>query len=232
MPDTTRSGGTRRRRFQPRGDLQAVPRLRVSNEQWRDQIQTLAVLRIWAEDRAAETIDWYLRDKQAKRWGSRLLRAGAVLAAVAGGALPLLSGTLSGINPNLGYIFLAVAAGCVAFDHFFGLSNGWMRDMAAVQVLQGKLARFQLDWARWQASQAVGPTAVQGPIAKETLNAALDLIDGFMTGVASVTDSETGQWIADFSSSIAALRQQASPSVTSAQDIITWGSQNGNLPTG
>lgn len=42
----------------------------------------------------------------------------------------------------------------MAFDHFFGLSSGWMRDVAALEALQGRLARFHMHWAKWQAAQA------------------------------------------------------------------------------
>jgi hypothetical protein len=222
-------GRIRRRRSWARGDLPPVARMRISPGQWSDQDQALDQLREWAEDRAVEAINWYLRDKRAKRWASRLLRAAAVIAAVAGGALPLLSGTVHGINANLGYVFLAAAAGCVAFDHFFGLSSGWMRDIAALQSLQGRLARFQLDWARWQARQAGVLGAAVSPA--DALSAALDLIDELTTSVAQLIEAETAQWITDFSSSVAALRQQASPSVTSPQDLITWGNQ-GNMPSG
>jgi hypothetical protein len=46
-----------------------------------------------------------------------------------------------------------------------------------------------------------------------------------MTSMTQVTDAETTQWITDFTSSVAALRQQASPSVSSPQDIITLSKQ-------
>jgi hypothetical protein len=215
-------------RFPGRGDLAPVPRVPVSDELWADHERAIALLRAWAEDRATETISWYLRDKQAKRWGSRLLRASAVLTAVAGGALPLLAGTVGGINSNLGYVFLAVAAGCIAFDHYFGLSSGWMRDIAAIQALQGTVARFQLDWSRWQATRA-GATGNGVMVTDaDNVDSALELIEALVTRVAQITEAETNQWITDFSSSVAALRQQTSPSVSSAQDLLTWGSQ-GNL---
>lgn len=215
------SGKSQRRWPRGRGDLPPVARPEIAAEQWRDQGQALDRLRGWAEDRAVETITWYLRDKQARRWSSRLLRAAAVVLAVAGGVMPLISGSGGGVSPSLGYVFLAVAAGCVAFDHFFGLSAGWMRDIAALQALQSRLARFQLDWARWQAAQAGADGAAVD------VTAALDLIDELVTGVAQVTEAETAQWITDFTSSVAALRQQASPSVTSPQDLITWSNQGG-----
>jgi hypothetical protein len=208
-----------------------VERLDITAADWADPTGTVAKLRDWAERRALVTIDWYTRDKRSKRWFSRLLRAAAVFAAVAGGVLPLISGTVSGINPSLGYVFLATAAGLVAFDHFFGLSSGWMRDIAAIQALQGKLGRFQLDWTRWQAEQAGVLPAAPLPSAEGTA-AALDLISALVTAIAELTEAETAQWIIDFSTSVAALRQQASPAVTSAQDLLTWGEQGGGISAG
>ncbi len=249
---------SRRRRWAARGDIMPVSRPGGSPQQWRDQAEALDQLRSWAEARTVETITWYLRDKRGKRWGSRLLRAAAVVFAVAGGVLPLISGSTEGINPNLGYVLLAVAAGCVAFDHYFGLSSGWMRDVAALEALQGRLARFHMHWAKWQAEQAgvlgrsaADPAAADAAAADDsavgagdavaadaasasamgTAGAALDLIEGLIIDVTQVTEAETTQWIAEFTSSMTALRQQAVPSVTSPQDLITWSSR-GDLSSG
>ncbi len=225
MPATSPNG---RRRSWARGDLSPIPGPGTSPQQWRDHPQALDQLHAWAQARTVETITWYLQDKRAKRWASRLLRAAAVAFAVTGGVLPLISGSIHGLNPNLGYVFLAVAAGCVAFDHFFGLSSGWMRDIAAVQALQSRLTRFHLDWAKWQAAQAGALNSSGADPQVSATSDALDLIDALMTDVAQVSEAETAQWITDFSSAIAALRQQANPSVTSPQDLITW-SEQGNL---
>jgi hypothetical protein len=223
LPKTS-SERSRRRHLWARGDLTPVARPEISPQQWRDPTEALDQLRAWAEDRAVETITWYLRDKKSKRWASRLLRAAAVSFAVIGGVVPLISSSLKSINSDLGYLFLAIAAGCVAFDHFFGLSSGWMRDIAALQALQSRLIRFHLDWAKWQAEQA---GAIHGSIETSAggTSVALGFIDVMMTEVAKIADDETAQWIADFSSSLASLRQQSNPGVTSPQDLITWGSK-------
>jgi hypothetical protein len=203
------NGGGRRRSFS-RGDLRPVTKPPLP-AQWHDA-EALEQLRDWAEARAVETILWYLRDKQPKRWASRLLRAGAVVFAVAGGVLPLLTATIHGIDPSLGYVFLALAAGCVAFDHFF----------VALQALQGALTRFHLDWARWQAARAGEQQgAASGP---EPIGAGLELIGGLIDSISKVTEAETAQWVSEFSSSVAALRQQANTGVASPADLIAWSS--------
>lgn len=232
MPASS-SNTSGRKRSLLRGDIAPAARPEISLQQWSDRMEALELLRAWAETRALDAISWYLRDKQAKRWASRLLRALAVALAVAGGVLPLLSGSVHGLNPNLGYVLLAVAAGSLAFDHFFGLSTGWMRDIAALQALQNGLARFHLDWAKWQVTHGALVEGRMPDTSSDPTSAALELIEGFVTGVSQVTDAETAQWIADFSVSVAALRKQASPSVTSPQDLITWsGSGQGDVEPG
>ncbi len=212
--------GGRRRRSWARGDLSPVARPQLPS-QWQDA-EAIGQLRDWAEARAVETINWYLRDKRPKRWASRLLRAGAVIFAVAGGVLPLLTATVHGIDPSLGYVFLALAAGCVAFDHFFGLSVGWIRDIVALQALQGSLTRFHLDWASWQAARAGGQPKTGSDA--DAISAGLALIGGLIGDIAKVTEAETAQWVTEFSSSVAALRQQANPGVASPADLIAWSS--------
>ena len=217
-------GGTSRRSLWERGDISPVTRPDVTVEKWNDQARALDQLATWAESRTVDTINWYLRDKKVKRWASRGLRAASIVFAVAGGVLPLISSSTHGINPNLGYVLLAVAAGCIAFDHFFGLSTGWMRDIVASQSLQGKLARFHLVWARWEANYGHALTSSSAEAAAEARELALDHIDDLVGEVNRVTESETMQWVAEFSSAVAALRKEANPSVTSTQDLFSWSS--------
>ncbi|MFC6084999.1 SLATT domain-containing protein [Sphaerisporangium aureirubrum] len=208
----------RPRRRWGRGDLPPLPRPGTGAQEWADPLRALEELREWAEGRALELIDWYARDKRIRRVASRGLRAGAVVLAVAGGVAPLV--LHEGAGANLGYVFLAMAAGCVAFDHFFGISSGWMRDIAALMSLRGRLTRFHLDWAAWQAD----------PSAPERTAKGLALIDRLVSDIVRVSESETAQWIAEFNTSVASLRQQSTPAVTSTSDLMTW-SHKGDLST-
>ncbi len=211
--------GRPRRSWLSRGDIEPIGRPDTSMEQWRDPASALERLRDWAERHTVETITWYLRDKRVKRWSSRLLRAAAVMLAVAGGVVPLISGNFASVDANTGYALLAVAAGCVAFDHFFGLSAGWMRDIATAQALQRRLARFHLAWAGWQAREAgllITPAspdlgAVAAPPAPGGVPAAFDLIDELLVDVSRLTDGETAQWVSDFQSAIATMGRQNGP---------------------
>lgn len=216
--------GSRRRRRWTRGDIVSIAAPDMTAAAWDDQALAIDQMATWAQARAVETINWYISDKHAKRWGSRLLRAASIAFAVTGGVLPLVSSSAEGIDPNLGYIFLALAAGCVAFDHFFGLSSGWMRDMAALQSVEGRLGRFHLEWARWKASQATALHGQDPEAAAAAASAALDLIGDLVADITRITESETAQWIAEFSNSVAALRKEATPNVISPQDLFTWSS--------
>ena len=195
----------------------------ITADEWDNPAQVIEKLQRWATERALDAVNWYQRDKRDKRWASRLLRAGAVVLAVAGGVAPLVS-TTDAATARLGYIVLAGAAGCVAFDHFFGLSSGWMRDISAMQTLQSSLTRFHLDWLAWQANSS--PALANPATSGDAVRAALELIDRLVTQVVRVTEAETMQWITDFHQSVAVLRQQADPGITSPQDLFTWSQAN------
>src|SRR5689334_15652484 len=104
-----------------RGNIAPIPPTPLGPAEWSDPLSAVERLREWAERHAVEAIGWYLADKRVKRWSSRLLRAAAVVLVTAGGLAPLVRG-----GTNEGYVLLALAAVCLAFDHFFGLSTGWM----------------------------------------------------------------------------------------------------------
>jgi hypothetical protein len=181
--------GNRRKR-----DLQPAAMPVPTVEDWRDPAATLDRLRVWAEESASEARDWYLRDKAVKRVGSRSLRVLAILFAVVGGIAPLLAATADR-SANWGYIMLALAAGCVAFDHFFGLSSGWMRDITTARALERRLAAFRFAWTAANAEAAFGADAT-------TIKVGLDLIEQFTTDVADLVDAETAEWLSEFRTNI------------------------------
>jgi hypothetical protein len=177
----------------------------------------MEVLREWAEKRAVETIEWYLRDKRKRRVNSRLLRATAVIFGVTGGIVPLLAVTFAAIRIEIGYILLALAAGCLAFDHFFGVSSGWMRDIITSQKLQGRLTRFQIAWAVWQARES-GALKIELEGTQDGVHAGLDLIESLVTDVVDATDRETAEWATEFNAAVAALRQRSGTTMSASND--------------
>jgi hypothetical protein len=170
----------------------------VSAEDWQRPAEALDRLRAWAEGEAGQAIEWYLRDKATKRFGSRVLRALAIAAAVAGGVAPLVTAGRAQVTP-WGYVLLAVAAGCVAFDHFFGLSSSWMRDMNTVRALQSRLVDFRFEWVNATAEQTFN---LEKPDALERL----ELIRHFAANVGDLINAETGEWLSEFQTNVGQLR--------------------------
>ncbi|MFI6453486.1 SLATT domain-containing protein [Streptosporangium amethystogenes] len=126
------------------------------------------------------------RHRQQRRASSKVLREAAIVLAGAGGGL------------GWGYILLASAGVCVAFDHFLGLSSRWMRDMVCAQEIQSRLHGFQLDWAVLNAQDAVE----QRPIPVEDY---LDLLRAFITDLSAIMTRETNEWVTEFQSGLAQL---------------------------
>jgi hypothetical protein len=194
-----------------RGDLGGRPFPAVSAESATDpagQRAALAELRRWAEREAEEAVDWYLSDKRRKRTGSRLCQGFAVAFAVAGTAVPLGTAASGGSGQGWGYVLLAVAAGCKGFDHFFGLSATWMRDMAVARSLRGELTAVRLEWASDVLRAGPAPARIDGRLAPAEVERQLALIERLVTAVRSHVRSETADWQSEFSSSTSQLHGQ------------------------
>jgi hypothetical protein len=162
-------------------------------EQWHDTESALAKLYRYAEGRAIEATDWYLQDKRGKRIWSRGLRLLAILLVIAGALQPLLDAAAPGPSRTAwGYVLLALAAACIGFDRFFGLSSGWMRSMTTAQSLERRLEQLQYDWAAEcarSASRTVDPKQVQNRLA---------LLRAFSDDVAALLQQETAEWVLEF----------------------------------
>jgi hypothetical protein len=189
----------RRRR---RRDLRPGPFPAPGMEQWHDTEAALTQLYRYAEGRAIEATDWYLQDKRGKRIWSRGLRLLAILLVTAGGLQPLLDAAAPGPSRTAwGYVLLALAAACVGFDRFFGLSSGWMRSMTTAQALERRLEQLQYDWAAEcarSASRTVDPKQVQNRLA---------LLRVFSDDVAALLQQETASWVLEFQSNLLRLER-------------------------
>jgi hypothetical protein len=181
-----------------RGDLSLSPMIVLSVEDWRNPTAALDTLRQWAEQEAGDAITWYLRDKTTKRFAARTLRALAIVLAVAGAVAPLLTAG-TGVNGNWGYVLLGLAAGCLAFDHFFGLSSGWLRDMSTAQALHRRLVAFRFAWVGANAEQALSSTY------DANVRHRLTLVEDFVADLAGLVSAETGEWLAEFQTKVAKL---------------------------
>ncbi|GAA4592681.1 SLATT domain-containing protein [Planotetraspora phitsanulokensis] len=206
-PDAARSPGPARpapaSAPNRRGRRDVPPFPLLTPEEWRAPEAALRRMYAGAEARAIANADWYLEDRVRKRVPSQILRGLAILLGAAGALQPL-AATAGSSDGSLawGYVLLAAAGVCVAFDHFLGLSSGWMRDMVAAQRIQHRLVEFQLDWAAMNARDAIGPD-------QSTVHEYLELLRSFMSDISLITAEETSEWVSDFQTAVSQLNNQA-----------------------
>ncbi|MFQ6854518.1 SLATT domain-containing protein [Streptomyces sp. 35M1] len=174
---------------------------------WGEPAERLDELYRWVETGALDTADWYLNDRVWKRRAARALRMGTAAGVVAGAALPLLdlTGALSG-SAGWGYLSLLLGAACMACDRYFGLTSGWIRNLATAQAVQRRLQVLQFDWASECVREMLGPT--EGT-ASEATERCLGVLRRFSEDVTELVRSETADWMVEFRAGPAPMGMQA-----------------------
>ncbi|WP_435833916.1 SLATT domain-containing protein [Streptomyces bacillaris] len=174
---------------------------------WGEPAERLDELYRWVESGALATADWYLEDRAWKRRGARALRWGTAAGVVAGAALPLLdlTGTLGG-SAGWGYLSLLLGAACMACDRYFGLTSGWIRNLATAQAVQRRLQVLQFDWASECVRETLGPT--EGT-ASEAAERCLGVLRRFSEDITELVRSETADWMVEFRAGPAPMGTQA-----------------------
>ncbi|WP_329400169.1 SLATT domain-containing protein [Streptomyces melanogenes] len=183
---------------------------------WGEPAERLDELYRWVEAGALRTAEWYLADRLWKRRGARVLRVCTAAGAIAGAGLPLLdvTGALSGAS-GWGYVSLLLGAACLACDRYFGLTSGWMRDVATAQAVQRRLQVLQFDWASESVREVLGPT--EGT-ASEAADRCLTVLRRFSEDVTELVRSETADWMVEFRSGPAPLVMQSLAAATPRPD--------------
>nr|WP_225859712.1 SLATT domain-containing protein [Streptomyces albicerus] len=188
---------------------------------WGEPAERLHELYRWVEAGALTTASWYLADRVWKRRGARALRAGAAVGALAGAALPLLDLTgVVGGAAAWGYLALLLGVACVAGDRFFGVTSGWIRDVATAQAVQRRLQVLQFDWASECVREVLGPT--EGT-AGEAAERCLGVLRRFSEDVTELVRAETADWMVEFRTGSAPLAIQAGVGGGSRGDAVPPG---------
>ncbi|MFD3538816.1 SLATT domain-containing protein [Streptomyces sp. NPDC058662] len=186
------------------GDLTGLP---FPLGDWGEPAERLDELYRRVEADALRTAEWYLADRTRKRRGARVLRVCAAAGAVTGAAMPLLELTGSVSNASAyGYLALLLGAAALACDRFFGLTSGWMRNVATAQAVQRRLQTLQFDWASENVREVLGPT--EGT-ASEAAERCLTVLRRFSEDVTDLVRSETADWMVEFRSGPAPLAMQS-----------------------
>ncbi|WP_431043519.1 SLATT domain-containing protein [Streptomyces sp. P1-3] len=194
----------RRERGRKRGDLLRQP---FPLGDWAEPAERLDELFRWAEDSALRVAEWYLADRVWKRRTAFALRVGTGIAVVAGATLPLLDlNGLVGEGAGWGALALLLAVACVACDRCFGLTSGWMRDVATAQAVLRRLEALRFDWAAEGVREVLGPA--EGT-ASEAADRCLTVLRRFCEDVSELVRAETACWMAEFGSGSAPLFTQA-----------------------
>jgi len=188
---------------------------------WGEPAERLDELYRWVEAEALRTADWYLDDRVWKRRAARALRIGTAAGAVAGTALPLLD--LTGALPGAagwGYLSLLMGAAFRVCDRYFGLTSGWMRDLATAQAVQRRLQVLQYDWAAESVREVLGPA--EGT-ASEAAERCLGVLRRFSEDVTELVRSETADWMVEF---------RAGPTPMGLQTLSPGGGSGGRTDQG
>lgn len=185
--------GRGRTRAGPDADLTGGP---FPGGDWGEPAERLDELYRWVEAAALRTAGWYLADRTWKRRAARALRAGSAGCALVGALLPLLA-LAAGLHgaAEWGYPALLAAVACAAGDRWFGLTAGWMRDVATAQAVQRRLQVLQFEWASESVREVLGPA--EGT-ASEATERCLGVLRRFSDDVADLVQGETAEWMVGF----------------------------------
>lgn len=161
---------------------------------------------------AIKAIKWYQESRRPQRRWARLLRFGALLFAGIAGLLPIVSQILLSlsredisISPAWATVALALAAGLIAFDRFFGCSSSWLRYSVADGRLQELLRAFQLDWQiASEARKAAGANTQEDLVA-----VMLKRARAFELDLQAVIRQETEAWRQEFQSTLKQIDETA-----------------------
>lgn len=201
------SGSGRRTGGRREQDLHPV---RFPGLSWRegDLGDSLEAVYQWVEGEMVRAAGWYLREKRSKSRWSRGLRVAAVAFATAGAILPFVAANTDSVGFQWGYVCLALAAGAVALDRFFGFSTAWMRYMATEVAIQQELKDLQFEWATMLIERGAQPV---------TPDEAATVLANLAAAAGRLGDQiarETVAWADEFQSNIGELRSLATQTPT------------------
>ncbi|WP_330174465.1 SLATT domain-containing protein [Streptomyces sp. NBC_01498] len=164
---------------------------------WSEPAQRLDELYRWAEAGALRAVARCRAERVRKRRRARALRSATALGVITGAVLPLLDLTdvLDERATGWGYLSLLLAVACLGCDRYFGLTSGWLRNVATAQAVERRLQALHYDWASECVREVLGPA--EGT-ASEAAERCLGVLRRFSEDVSDLVRAETADWMAEF----------------------------------
>jgi hypothetical protein len=183
----------------------------LSNLSWKDADieNSLRELRQYVESEAQKQISWYYTKKTLKAQMSTSLRFVSIVLFVLGGLVPILKATLpANVTSALpfdfgqaGYLLIAIAAGCIGLDRYFGYSTGWIRYVTTALAIEKSLDEYRLEWTQHMAkARGITPTA-------EQVEELIQTSAKFSLAIKSQVEQETKAWVTEFQSNLTQLEK-------------------------
>lgn len=158
----------------------------------------------YVEARAQEQIRWYWRKKVWKARMSWSLRFVVIVLSTLGALVPIIKATFPPITTSYdfgqaGYLLIALAAGCVGLDRFFGYSSGWIRYVTTAMAIEKALEEYRMEWTRMTAKSGEHPPDA------DLVDGLIQLSKAFTLSVKVLVEQETKAWATEFQSNLAQL---------------------------
>jgi hypothetical protein len=181
----------------------------LPSEAWTaaDAPKAVAIAYDLADTSAGRAADWYTNAMRRRGRIARAIRLVALVFFGIGGVVPIARGLLDVLPAlpaklawnDVGYISLAVGAGLLGFDHFFGISSAYTRFVTTEVAIRNARARFHVDWLVL-LSECDG-------LKPDALKPFVERLKEFVSLVLQLVERETQEWVAEFRSSLTELEK-------------------------
>ena len=159
----------------------------------------------YAKSQAQQSIDWYFRKRQLRRYFCRIFRLSAILLTAFAGLLPMVNeivGSQKALHSLWAAVALGIAATLILLDRFYGFTNGWIRFLLTARQLIEALEAFHFEVERHKLSWGnPEPTPEQATML-------LEQIWRFHKKALGIVNDETKGWAAEFTEAIKQLDEQ------------------------
>lgn len=185
--------------------------------------KALKALYEYAESEAIQKIEWYHQKKQWKATMSRALRLMVIGLFSLGCLVPIVKAAfpaVASIQPErfdfgqAGYLLIALAAGFLALDRFFGYSTGWVRYVTTAMEIEKSLEAYRMEWTRVTAKNA------SQPYRTDVIDRLIRLSKDFVLSTLANVEQETKVWASEFRTNPAHIAREVRARIETIQAEI------------